>query len=118
MMLTKTDLEIASRYVLALVPAELRHVFDMIRDEYARTVAEVLAITGESQLLDGSPGLRRTLTVRGTYLQPLHHLQAALLDQYRLSPKPVGPPSPSRSALERALLTTINGIAAGMRNTG
>src|SRR6266511_1793141 len=66
-----------------LVPEPLRHLFDTIREEYARTVAEVLRITGEPELLDASPVLRRTLAVRDTYLQPLHHLQVALLAQHR-----------------------------------
>src|SRR6266545_3182941 len=113
MMLTKTDLEIASRYVAELVPEPLRHLFDTIREEYARTVAEVLRITGEPELLDASPVLRRTLAVRDTYLQPLHHLQVALLAQHRTAQR-----RPADPALLRALLTTVNGIAAGMRNTG
>jgi len=113
MMLTKTDLEIASRYMAELVPEPLRHLFDTIREEYARTVAEVLRITGEPELLDASPVLRRTLAVRDTYLQPLHHLQVALLAQHRTAQR-----RPADPALLRALLTTVNGIAAGMRNTG
>lgn len=111
MMLAKTDLEIARRYVEALVPERLWPVFDRIAGEYDRTVRELLAVTGEDGLLDHQPVLRRTLAVRDTYLEPLHHLQVALLQQYRAA----GQADPS---LQRALLTTVNGIAAGMRNTG
>jgi phosphoenolpyruvate carboxylase len=127
MMLAKTDLSIARRYVETLVPAELRHIFDKIEQEYDLTVREVLAITGSSGLLSGQPELNRTLGVRDTYLEPLHHLQVALLRQYRelgeserqmaTAPGARRPASDS-TAMERALLTTVNGIAAGMRNTG
>ena len=111
MMLTKTDLQIARRYVEGLVPDRLRPVFERISSEYERSVREVLTITSERELLEHQPVLRRTLAVRDTYLEPLHHLQVALLRQYRTA----GAADPS---LQRALLTTINGIAAGMRNTG
>ncbi len=111
MMLAKTDLDIARRYVETLVPPHLRGVSERIRDEYERTVAEVLAVTGEAALLDDQPVLKRTLAVRDTYLEPLHHLQVALLRRFRDD----GGDDP---ALQRALLTTVNGIAAGMRNTG
>jgi phosphoenolpyruvate carboxylase len=111
MMLYKTDLTIAGRYVTTLVPPKLRPIFDKIQAEYARSVQEVRAITGERELLDGQPVLKRTLAVRNTYLEPLHHLQAALLRQYREG-------QADDPTLQRALLTTINGIAAGMRNTG
>ncbi|OLB64157.1 MAG: phosphoenolpyruvate carboxylase [Actinobacteria bacterium 13_2_20CM_2_72_6] len=117
MMLAKTDLGIAARYVETLVPKDLQHVFTTIQEEYGRTVSEVLAITGEAAALERQPVLRRTLAVRDTYLEPLHHLQVALLNQYRAGRDPVRPARPD-PALERALLTTVNGIAAGMRNTG
>jgi phosphoenolpyruvate carboxylase len=120
MMLTKTDLSIAARYVETLVPEELRPVFTTIEDEYRRTVAEVLAITGEAEVLERQPVLSRTLAVRDTYLEPLHHLQVALLAQYRAGRTPAGSVRHGAAdpTLERALLTTINGIAAGLRNTG
>ncbi|MEH1126367.1 phosphoenolpyruvate carboxylase [Micromonospora sp. CPCC 206061] len=127
MMLFKTDLSIARRYVQTLVAEDLQPIFDKIEAEYALTVREVLAITGESELLDAQPVLRRTLAVRDTYLEPLHHLQVALLRQYRDSGAPnravATAPGARRApgdgtAVERALLTTVNGIAAGMRNTG
>jgi phosphoenolpyruvate carboxylase len=127
MMLSKTDLNIARRYVETLVPEPLQPIFDVIREEYELTKREVLAITASPALLENSPVLQRTLAVRDTYLEPLHHLQVALLRQYRDSGAAVRAvataPGARRApgdgtALERALLTTVNGIAAGMRNTG
>jgi phosphoenolpyruvate carboxylase len=117
MTLAKTDLGIAARYVETLVPEELRHIFGTILVEYQRTVEQVLAITGESTPLERQPVLRRTLATRDTYLEPLHHLQVALLGQYR-GGRGAGRPAATDPTLERALLTTVNGIAAGMRNTG
>jgi phosphoenolpyruvate carboxylase len=111
MTLAKTDLAIAERYVRALVPEHLRHIFDTIRDEYERTVAEILRLTGGNEPLHTQPALARTLRVRNTYLEPLHHLQVELLSQYRNQ-------STVDEKLERALLVTVNGIAAGLRNTG
>jgi phosphoenolpyruvate carboxylase len=123
MMLTKTDLAIARRYVETLSPAPLHPTFTRIREEYDRTVTEILSLTGEAALLDGNPVLQRTLAVRDTYLEPLHHLQVALLGQFRdarernrSSYRASG--GVADPALQRALLTTVNGIAAGMRNTG
>ncbi len=109
MTLVKTDLDIAQRYV-ALAPDSLRPVLDGIRAEYDLTVERLLAVTGDEALLDREPTLRTTLEIRENYLEPLHHLQLELLGRYRR-----GEDDP---ALERALLLTINGIAAGMRNTG
>jgi phosphoenolpyruvate carboxylase len=120
MMLAKTDLTIAARYVGTLVPPDLQPIFDEIRAEYELTQEQILMVSKESSTLGGQPSLARTLQVRDTYLEPLHHLQVALLAKYRAS---LAEPGSGRAstidpALERALLTTVNGIAAGMRNTG
>ncbi|MQA27521.1 MAG: phosphoenolpyruvate carboxylase, partial [Micromonosporaceae bacterium] len=117
MTLTKTDLDIAGRYVSSLAPAPLQPLFDKIVSEYEQTVAEVLAITRERELLDAQPVLQRTLRVRDRYLEPLHHLQVSLLSRYRAGRAGRGQGAGAVD-LERALLTTVNGIAAGMRNTG
>ena len=111
MTLAKTDLAIAQRYVDGLVPDHLRHVFDDIRAEYERTVAQILEITGESHLLAANPTLHRTFAVRDTYLLPLHEMQVRLLQRVRATEDP-------SLELRRALSVTINGIATGLRNTG
>jgi phosphoenolpyruvate carboxylase len=109
MTLVKTDLDIAEGYA-DLAPPELRPLLGEIRQEYDLTVDRLLAVTGDAALLDHEPTLRTTLEIRDNYLEPLHHLQLDLLGRYRR-----GEDDPD---LERALLLTINGIAAGMRNTG
>jgi phosphoenolpyruvate carboxylase len=114
MTVAKTDLTIAARYVRTLVPDDSAGLFDRIREEHQRTVDEILAVTGQSTLLDTAPVLRRTLELRDSYLAPLHALQSSLLARVREVPHGEEPDS----NLQRALLLTINGIAAGLRNTG
>jgi len=111
MTLTKTDITVASRYVDRLVPTELRPVWEIILEEFNCTLEQVLAITGDAELLDRYPILQRTLAVRDTYLDPISYLQVALLERSRAD----GDPDPE---LQRALLLTVNGLAAGLRNTG
>jgi phosphoenolpyruvate carboxylase len=115
MTLVKTDLEIAGLYVERLVPPELQGPFESIRAEHELTLEELLRLRGESELLDTDPVLQRTLRVRDDYLAPLHYLQVALTERRRADRAEGREPDPD---LARALLLTVNGIAAGLRNTG
>ena len=111
MALVKTDMDIARRYVEALVEPALHPIFETIRTEFEQTVDEVLRITGQRALLDHSPALQRTLGVRAPYIDPLNYLQISLLGRQRSEQQP----DPLQA---RALLLSINGIAAGLKNTG
>jgi phosphoenolpyruvate carboxylase len=111
MTLVKTDMGIARRYVERLVDPDLHPIFETIEDEYDRTVQEVLTVTRSDELIADNPVLLRTLRVRDAYLDPLSYLQVSLLARVRQ-------PGESDPELVRALLLTINGIAAGLRNTG
>ncbi len=112
MTLAKTDLKMSRKYIEKLVDPSLHHFLDTIEAEFNLTKSEILLLTKKSALLGDQAILARTLDVRDTYLAPLHMLQVTLLAQVRANPDNVDP------LLRRALLLTINGVAAGLRNTG
>jgi phosphoenolpyruvate carboxylase len=111
MTLAKTDLGIARRYVMALTEAKDRGPFTRIEAEHSLALQALLEVSGERHLLEHRPLLRRTLEVRDDYLRPMHLLQIELLQRSRDR-------EGKDLELRRALLITVNGIAAGLRNTG
>jgi phosphoenolpyruvate carboxylase len=115
MTVVKTDLDLAGHYVRALVPTSLRGMLEPIRAELELTTTELLRVTGQNALLAANPVLETTLRVRDAYLAPLHLLQVSLMRRWR-EDRAAGRGSDAATA--RALLLTVNGIAAGLRNTG
>jgi phosphoenolpyruvate carboxylase len=115
MTLVKTDLDLAGHYVRTLVAPELHRLYDAIRAEHDLTVTEILRVTGQETLLSANPILETTLRVRDAYLAPLHLVQVALTARWRADLDAGRRPDPG---VARALLLTVNGIAAGLRNTG
>jgi len=111
MTLVKSSMEIAGRYVETLVDPSLHHIFEDIKEERNNGVKELLRITEQENLLDRQPVLKRTLAVREYYVDPLNYLQVSLLARRRSSME-------VDSSVERALLLSINGVAAGLKNTG
>ena len=110
MTIAKTDLVMARKYVSALVDPSLHHFLDTIQAEFDLTVKEILLLTGKTEILGDQEILARTLQIRDAYLAPLHLLQISLLKKVR--------EDNSDPLITRALLLTINGVAAGLRNTG
>ncbi len=108
MVLAKSDMGIAERYA-DLADADARSaVWTKIRSEHSRTVQWVKRIQGNRRLLDGNPALKRSIQLRNPYVDPMSFLQVELLRRR----------SAGDERVERALLLTLNGISAGMRNTG
>ncbi len=111
MVLAKTDLGIASRYAELVQDAALRaRVFGMIESEWHRTRTWLRAITGRTEFLEDNPTLARSIRNRFPYLDPLNHLQIELLERYRAGD--------TDERTKRAIHLTINGVAAGLRNSG
>jgi len=111
MVLAKTDLAIASRYADLVPDAELRgRVFARIVAEHGRAIARLLEITEQRALLESNPTLARSLRDRLPYLDPLNHLQVELLHRHRAGRHD--------ELTRRAIHLTINGLAAGLRNSG
>ena len=111
MVLAKSDIGIASRYAELVADTALRErIFGAIRQEWELTVRYLLAITGQRQLLEANPLLARSFRNRQPYIDPLNHLQVTLLKRLRAGE--------TDDVLKRTVLLSINGIAAGLRNSG
>jgi phosphoenolpyruvate carboxylase len=110
------DMEIAKMYS-NLVPDKKisEKIFNEIKDEYKRSEEAILEITGESAFLDNDPNLQRSIKLRNPYIDPLNFLQVEMLRRLRALSDPEGKDAES---LREVIVITINGIAAGLRNTG
>jgi phosphoenolpyruvate carboxylase len=109
--MAKADLSIARRYAALVGDASLRErVFRMIAEEFERTRRMVLRLTGQTRLLERNPVLSRSIALRNPYVDPLSLIQIELLRRKRAGQE--------SEALDYALAATINGISAGLRNTG
>ena len=111
MVIAKSDLALASRYAELVTDARLRKkIFGMIEAEWHRTVTALGQITGERQRLASNTALQRSIRHRFPYIDPLHHLQVELVRRYRAGQ--------ADERVQRGIHISINGIAAGLRNTG
>jgi phosphoenolpyruvate carboxylase len=124
MALAKADGGVAAHYDRHLVAPPHHALGHALRERLERAIEAVLQITGHRRLLESNPVLRRSIDVRNPYVDPINLLQVELLRRLRSRPaSSAGLPASERDAadevqLRRALLVTINGVAAGMRNTG
>jgi phosphoenolpyruvate carboxylase len=110
MVLAKTDGRIAAEYDRRLVSDKLQPIGRGLRQGLARAIAAVLRVTGHRELLEGNPVLRRSIDVRNPYVDPINLVQIELIARLR-----AGQDDPR---LHHAFRVTVNGIAAGLRNTG
>jgi phosphoenolpyruvate carboxylase len=110
MVLAKADGRIAAEYDRRLVPADLQPLGSELRQRLGGATAAVLGVTGHREPADATPVLRRSIDVRNPYVDPINLVQIELLARLR-----AGDDNPE---LQRAFVITVNGIAAGMRNTG
>ena len=92
------------------MPADLQPLGDELRGRLDRAIGGILSVTGHEELVGDNPVLRRSINVRNPYVDPINLVQVELLRRSRSGK--------ADETLERALLVTMNGIAAGLRNTG
>jgi phosphoenolpyruvate carboxylase len=111
MVLAKSSIAIASRYADLVPDVALREkIFERIRTEWIASIDKLLNIMGQERLLQGNPLLERSIRNRFPYLDPLNHVQVELLKEHRAQ-------NPDEQVL-RGIQITINGISAGLRNSG
>ena len=115
MVIAKSDLAIAARYVELVEDKKLgKRIFGLIRAEWQRTSDALELITGEKVRLASNPSLARSIEHRFPYLDPLNHLQVELMRRYRHRTEG----DPGNAKVQRGIHISINGVAAGLRNTG
>ena len=115
MVIAKSDLAIAARYVELVEDKQLgKRIFKLIEAEWQRTNTALSMITGDAHRLATNPSLARSIAHRFPYLDPLNHLQVELMRRYRHSK----PGEPGLERMKRGIHISINGVAAGLRNTG
>jgi len=115
MVIAKSDLAIAARYVELVEDKKLgKRIFGLIRAEWQRTSDALELITGEKLRLASNPSLARSIEHRFPYLDPLNHLQVELMRRYRHRVEG----DPGNAKVQRGIHISINGVAAGLRNTG
>jgi phosphoenolpyruvate carboxylase len=111
MVLAKSDIAIAERYSRLVKDPDLRDaIFPRLKEEWQAAIAALLEITGQTELLADNPLLKRSIRNRFPYLDPLNHLQVELLRRHRAGAVD--------EAVKRGIHLTINGVAAGLRNSG
>jgi len=111
MVLAKSDIAIASRYAELVSDAALRErIFSRLRAEWQRTIDALVTIMGQQSLLESNPLLARSIRNRFPYIDPLNHMQIELLKRYRAGD--------TGEDVVTGIHLTINGIAAGLRNSG
>jgi phosphoenolpyruvate carboxylase len=114
MVLAKSDIGIAERYAELVADPKLRDaIFPRLKAEWQASIAALLAITGQQELLDANPLLKRSIRNRFPYLDPLNHIQIELLKRHR-----AGRGADGDERVKRGIHLTINGVAAGLRNSG
>lgn len=111
MVLAKTDMGIASRYAELVSDVVLREkIFGHIKEEWERSKKWLLAVTGHAELLQDNPTLARSIRNRMPYIDPLNHLQVELIRRYRSGEE--------GEDVKPSIHLTINGVTAGLRNSG
>jgi len=111
--LRKADMRIAELYSSLADPGVREAIFPLLRAEHERTVQTLRRLSGQQELLDFAPWLRRSIQVRNPYIDPMNYAQVALLRRLRGTVDSI-----EEAALRDAVLLSVNGVAAGLRSTG
>jgi phosphoenolpyruvate carboxylase len=115
--LAKADLGIARCYATLVEDDAIRErIFETIEAEFRRTCDAILTITGQANLLDNEPVLQESIRLRNPYVDPLNYIQVEMIRRLRACQRTGD--SAEEAALRRTIELTINGVSAGIRNTG